>query len=129
MSIKKAIQRKRRTYRVRAKIRGTKECPRLSVFRSNRFIYVQLIDDKTGRVLAAAGGIAKVKSGKNDKKASKGKLKILSRKDWAEKVGLDLAKRAGKLGIKKAVFDRGPYKYHGRVKALAEGARKGGLKF
>ena len=102
-------ERDKRRARVRAKIKGTKERPRLSVFRSNKHIYVQLIDDVVGETLAA----------------------VLGGPDVAEagKVGKDLAGKALKIGIKEVVFDRGGYKYHGRVKALAEGAREGGLKF
>lgn len=99
----------RRRARVRGKIRGTAERPRLSVFRSNKHISAQLIDDVEGGTLAAALGGAGVTA--------------------AGEVGKILAEKASKLGIKKVVFDRGGYKYHGRVKALAEGARKGGLVF
>lgn len=102
-------QRDRRRVRVRAKIKGTKERPRLSVFRSNKHIYAQLIDDVGGETLAAALGGADVSA--------------------AGKVGKDLAEKAIKVGIKEVVFDRGGYNYHGRVKALAEAAREGGLEF
>ena len=102
-------QRDRRRARIRAKIKGTKERPRLSVFRSNKHIYAQLIDDVGGETLAAALGGAKVSA--------------------AGKVGKDLAEKAIKVGIKEVVFDRGGYNYHGRVKALAEAAREGGLEF
>lgn len=94
----------RRKKRVRAKIRGTVERPRLSVFRSHRYIYAQLIDDLAGRTLAAA-----------------------SSKD-ARVVGQLIAEKAKKKGINSAVFDRGAYKYHGRIKALAEAAKEGGLR-
>jgi len=117
VSIKKyKKQRDKRRVRIRAKIRGTKERPRLSVFRSNKHIYAQLIDDYGGETLTAASDLEL-------KTASGTKTKI------AAEVGKVLAEKAGKLGIKKVVFDRGGYKYHGRVKALAEGARQGGLKF
>lgn len=99
----------RRRARVRGKIRGTAERPRLSVFRSNKHIYAQLVDDVKGGTLAAALGGANISA--------------------AGEVGKTLAGKASKLGIKKVVFDRGDYKYHGRVKALAEGAREGGLVF
>jgi len=92
---------------VRAKIKGTLKVPRLCVFRSSRYIYVQLIDDEKGKTLAA----------------SKGKL------SGAREVGKSIGRQALKKKIKKAVFDRGGYKYHGRIKALADGAREGGLKF
>ncbi len=110
MTIKKYKNlRDRRRTRIRGKIRGTKDRPRLSVFRSNKHIYAQLIDDQAGETLAAASGGGDIST--------------------ASKVGKDLAKKALKLKIKKVVFDRGGYKYHGRVKALAEGARQGGLGF
>jgi large subunit ribosomal protein L18 len=99
----------RRRARVRGKIRGTPECPRLSVFRSNKHVYAQLIDDVRGETLVAASGGADVAA--------------------AGEVGKILAGKAMRSGIKKVVFDRGGYKYHGRVKALAEGARQGGLEF
>ena len=111
---KSAKERRRR--RVRAKVRGTAERPRVSVFRSLRHIYAQIIDDTRGVTLAAASDLKL-----NQKDLSKTKI--------AYAVGLELAKRARKQGIKKVVFDRGPYKYHGRVKALAEGLREGGLEF
>ena len=104
----KTLRDKRRT-RIRGKIKGTKDRPRLSVFRSNKHIYAQLIDDEKGETLAAAMGGSDVSA--------------------AGEVGKSLAEKALKLGIKKVVFDRGGYKYHGRVKALAEGAREGGLEF
>ena len=124
MSIKeKQIKRKRRHRRVRAKIYGTKEVPRLCVFRSNKHIYAQLINDEKGKTLV----IAKDLEIKN-LKATKTEI--------AYKVGELIAEKAinlpaGRHGnkIKKIVFDRGGYKYHGRVKALAEGARKKGLEF
>jgi len=106
----------RRKLRVRAKIRGTKDRPRLSVFRSNKHIYAQLIDDDRGETLTAASDL---------------ELESISgtKTEIACKVGKVLAEKALKLGVKKVVFDRGGYKYHGRVKALAEGARQGGLEF
>lgn len=105
--LEKQIKRYRRHKRVRAKIRGTAERPRLCIFRSNKYIYAQIIDDEKGKTLVSA----------------KAQLKA------ADKVGQDIAKKAMKEKIKKVIFDRGGYKYHGRVKALAEGAREGGLKF
>ena len=112
----KKRSRKRRATRVRSKLRGTSERPRLSVFRSNRSIWAQLIDDSAGRTLASAG---------STHVAGKG----LSKKDQAAKVGEILAEKAKAVGVKRVVFDRGPYLYHGRVKALADGAREGGLDF
>jgi large subunit ribosomal protein L18 len=108
--------RARRATRVRSKVRGTADRPRLSVFRSNRAIWAQVIDDGTGRTLASAGSIHVTEKG-------------LSKKDQAAKVGAILAERAKAAGVGRVVFDRGPYLYHGRVKALADGAREGGLDF
>ena len=106
----------RRKHRVRAKISGTKTRPRLAVFRSLKNISAQLINDVKGETLAAAAAL--------ELKNVKG-----TKTELAEKVGALLAEKAIKAGIKEAVFDRSSYKYHGRVKALADGARKGGLKF
>lgn len=106
----------RRKARVRAKIFGTAERPRLNIFRSLKHFYTQLIDDEKGVTMATAKD-AEIKD-KNDKKT-----------DIAFKVGELIAAKAIKLGIKKVVFDKSDYKYHGRVKAAADGARKGGLKF
>lgn len=103
--------------RVRAKINGTKECPRLSVFRSSQHIYAQLIDDVKGKTLVSFSD-EKIKDSKK-----------MDKTQVAKEVGISLAKKALKEKIEKIVFDRGGYKYHGRIKALAEGAREGGLKF
>lgn len=105
----------RRHKRVRAKVSGTKETPRLCVFKSNQHIYAQIINDDARKTLASA----------NDKAAKKTEKKM----DRAALVGTQIAEKAKELKITKVVFDRGGYKYHGRVKAVAEGARKGGLKF
>ena len=107
----------RRHRRVRAKVHGSAERPRLVVFRSNRGIEAQLVDDDAGRTLAAASHLALAKSFKGDKTAQ------------AEAVGKALAAAAKKAGVDTCVFDRGGYLYHGRVKALADGAREGGLQF
>jgi large subunit ribosomal protein L18 len=109
--------RERRHRRVRTRIHGTAERPRLAVFRSNRGISAQLIDDATGRTLAAATWQQLKKSFKGDKT------------EQAKEVGKLLAANAKKASIERCVFDRGGYLYHGRVKALAEGAREGGLVF
>lgn len=109
--------RQRRQRRVRAKVFGTSSRPRLAVFRSHRAIYAQLIDDTIGRTLAYASSAELVKDGR-------GKTKVQA----AEMTGELLAKRARQQGITGAVFDRRHYAYHGRVKALADGARRGGLK-
>ncbi len=107
----------KRHARVRAKISGTAECPRLDVFRSNSNIYAQLIDDVKGVTLAAASTVEKDFEG------------ATGNKEAARKVGQLIAKRALEKGIECCVFDRGGYIYHGRVLELAEGAREGGLKF
>ena len=106
----------RRHRRVRGKIAGTAERPRLAVFRSNRGIFAQLVDDASGRTLAGATWTA-LEGFKGDKS------------EQAKQVGKELAAAAKKAGIESVVFDRGGYLYHGRVKALADGAREGGLKF
>ena len=117
MTVKtKPQSRLRRRRRVRAKVTGTVERPRLSVFRSNRGIQAQLIDDVQGHTLAAVNWV-------------EGDLKSLARMEQAKRAGELLAERAKAAGIDQCVFDRGGYKYHGRVKALADGAREGGLAF
>ena len=117
MSVKTKPQaRLRRRRRVRAKIRGTAERPRISVFRSNRGIFAQLIDDTSGRTLAAVNW-------------TESALRTLEPMDQAKRAGLLLAERAKQAGVESAVFDRGGYRYHGRVQALADGAREGGLQF
>ena len=108
--------RKRRAGRSRVKIKGTADRPRLSIFRSNNFIYAQLIDDEAQKTVLSVSS-----RGMKADKATKTAI--------AEKVGESIAKKAAEKGIKKAVFDRGSYLYHGRVKALADSARKGGLQF
>lgn len=110
--------RERRKRRTRAKIFGTSDKPRLSVFRSNRYTYAQLIDDSIGKTIVGASTRELEKS-----KAKGQKSKVL----LSEQLGELIAKKAVEKGIKKAVFDRGKYKYHGRIKAVAESARKGGL--
>ena len=110
-------QRLKRHVRVRAKISGTPERPRLNVFRSNANIYAQIIDDVNGVTLASASTLEK------DFEGAAGNAEA------AKKVGLKIAERAKDKGITEVVFDRGGYIYHGRVAALAEGAREGGLEF
>jgi large subunit ribosomal protein L18 len=112
----KQQQRLRRRRRVRAKIRGTGARPRLSVFRSNRGLFAQLIDDEAGRTIASVAWIEK-------------DLRGMKPGEQAKKAGTELATRAKAAGIEACVFDRGGYRYHGRVRALAEGAREGGLEF
>jgi large subunit ribosomal protein L18 len=114
--VTKDQRRLRRRRRVRARVTGTAARPRLSVFRSNKGIFAQLIDDTEGRTLAAVNWIEP-------------DLRKLTATDQATKAGELLADRAKAAGIETCVFDRGGYQYHGRVKALAEGAREGGLAF
>jgi len=109
--------RERRHRRIRGKVAGTAERPRLAVFRSNKGVFAQLIDDQSGRTIAGASWLGLKKSFKGNKT------------EQAAEVGKALAEVAKKAGIESVVFDRGGYLYHGRVKALAEGAREGGLKF
>jgi large subunit ribosomal protein L18 len=109
-------RRRKRRRRVRAKVRGTAERPRIAVFRSNRGIFAQLIDDDAGRTLAAVNW-------------TEPDLRGLAPMEQATRAGALIAERAKAAGIETAVFDRGGYRYHGRVKALAEGAREGGLTF
>jgi large subunit ribosomal protein L18 len=119
---KTAERTRRRTMRNRKKVRGTAERPRLTVFRSSRYIYAQLIDDLSGATLAASSSLM-LERGKSLKAKYGGNC------DAAKEVGLDLAAKAKDKGLSEARLDRGPYKFHGRVKALAEGAREGGLVF
>ncbi len=111
----KQQRRLRRRRRVRAKVSGTPERPRLSVYRSNRGVFAQLIDDRQGHTVAAVNW-------------TEPELRKLKRGEQAKRAGELLAERAKKAGVETCVFDRGGYQYHGRVKALAEGAREGGLK-
>jgi large subunit ribosomal protein L18 len=108
------VQRRRRHLRVRKKVNGTAERPRLVVFRSDKHIYAQLVDDTVGRTIATVSSL-KVSGGKKSEKAAE--------------VGKQVAAVAKDKGISRVVFDRGGYKYHGRVKAVADGAREGGLEF
>lgn len=121
----KRKKRDRRRKRVRAKVKGTSERPRLSVFRSHKHVWAQLIDDTQGKTIAAAGDM-EIKSKIKSKKSEKPKE---GRRALAGKVGELIAEKALKKKITTAVFDRGGYGYHGIVRAVAEGARGGGLKF
>jgi large subunit ribosomal protein L18 len=112
----KPTKRLKRRRRVRSKVRGTAERPRLSVFRSNKGVFAQLVDDVAGRTLAAVNW-------------TEPDLRDLQPTEQAKKAGELLAERAKQAGIETAVFDRGGYQYHGRVAALADGAREGGLAF
>ena len=114
----KNASRKKRHARVRSKITGTTERPRFNVFRSNKYIYAQLIDDTNGVTLASASSMDKDFSGD-----------VTGNVEAATKVGETIAKKATEKGLKSVVFDRGGYLYHGRVKALAEAARENGLEF
>jgi large subunit ribosomal protein L18 len=112
----KRQQRLRRRRRVRARVVGSAERPRLSVYRSNRGVFAQLVDDAAGKTLAAVNW-------------TEPELRKLSASEQAKRAGELLAERAKKAGVEACVFDRGGYQFHGRVKALAEGAREKGLKF
>jgi large subunit ribosomal protein L18 len=117
MLAQKTLRRNRIRRSIRKRMKGTKEMPRLAVFRSNKDIYVQVIDDIAGHTLASA-------SSRDKGVAEKG-----TKSERSKAVGAEIAKRAKEAGISQVVFDRGGYLYHGRVKALADGAREGGLKF
>lgn len=124
---------RRRITRIRSKVRGTKTKPRLTVFRSNQYTYAQLIDDEKGVTLAAASEKElapnqKTKSGKKQPEATR-KSQKLTKMERAGLVGELLAKKAKKKGISQVAFDRGAYRYHGRVKKVAEAARSQGLEF
>ena len=114
MTTKKEERRIKIKYRIRKKVNGTNERPRMSVFRSNKQIYVQIINDLTGSTLATASSLG---------------METMPKKEQAQKVGELVAKKALEAGITSVVFDRNGYLYHGRVKELAHAARKGGLKF
>jgi len=117
---KRVVSRQKRHSRVRKNVLGTAQRPRLSVFRSLKHIFAQLVDDTTGKILVSASSISKeIRNSVDGKK----------RTEISKAVGLLLAQKAKAEGIEAVRFDRGGYLYHGRVKALAEGAREGGLKF
>ncbi len=114
MTLKKVERRIKIKYRIRKRVNGTAERPRMTVFRSNKQIYVQIINDLTGNTLAAASSLG---------------MESMPKKEQAQKVGELVAKKALEKGIQAVVFDRNGYLYHGRVKELADAARKGGLNF
>ena len=114
MALNRIERRRRIHYRIRKHVSGTAEKPRMNVFRSNKQIYAQIINDLTGQTLAAASSLG---------------LEKMPKKEQAAKVGEMVAEKAQAAGISQVVFDRNGYLYHGRVKELADGARKGGLKF
>ncbi len=118
MALSKSERRDRIRYRIRKTVSGTEQRPRLAVFRSNKEIYAQLIDDVNGKTITAASSRDK------DIDASK-----VNKTEAAKLVGKSIAEKAVKAGVESITFDRGGYLYHGRVKSLAEGAREGGLKF
>ena len=117
--VSRSERRVRKHIRVRKKVSGTAQKPRLNVYRSSKHIYAQLVDDDKGATLATASSLSKDLDG----------LKTGANKEAAREVGKLIAKLAKAKSIEKAVFDRGGYLYHGRIKELAEGAREGGLKF
>ena len=114
MTTKKVERRIKIKYRIRKRVNGTAERPRMSVFRSNKQSYVQIVNDLTGTTLASASSLG---------------METMPKKEQAAKVGELIAKKAQEVGVEKIVFDRNGYLYHGRVKALADAAREGGLKF
>lgn len=119
-NVERAVARRRRHARVRRKVAGTPERPRLNVYRSLEHIYAQVIDDTTGHTLAAASTVDH---------ELRGELAALPKQEQAKAVGKHVAERAKAKGIEQVVFDRGGYIYHGRIKALADGSREGGLVF
>ncbi|QLA15626.1 50S ribosomal protein L18 [Desulfolutivibrio sulfoxidireducens] len=119
MKVTKEVARKRRKVRIRKKLSGVAARPRLVVYRSNRHIYAQLVDDVAGQTLASCSTLALSKDGQA----------LRLDKESAARVGREVAERAKERGIEAVVFDRNGYLYHGRIKALADGAREGGLKF
>ena len=116
----KTVERARRHERIAKSLRGNSDCPRLVVFRTKKHIYAQIIDDSVGKVLVTATTVSKGFKEKNPKTGNK---------DAAEKIGKMIAELAKAKGIKKICFDRAGYKFHGRIKSLSDGARKGGLEF
>ena len=120
MALTKLKRRKRIKMRIRKNVFGTGDCPRMTVFRSNREMYVQLIDDLNGKTLIAASSLSK----KDEEKPA-----AVNKTEQAKQVGKLIAEKSLEKGIKSVVFDRNGYLYHGRVKALADAAREGGLKF
>ncbi len=119
MALAKQQRRTKIKTRIRSKLSGTKEVPRMNVYRSNKQIYVQLIDDRSGETLVAAGSTEKEIAGEDK----------VNKIEQAKKVGKRIAEKAREKGIEQVVFDRNGYLYHGRVKSLADAARENGLKF
>jgi len=138
----KQLNRQRRHSRVRALVKGTSERPRISVFKSNKHIFTQFIDDETGKTILSSKVVADKKSkigrGEGPVRSPRGtraepglgsRVSVGTKTDKATKIGEMLAEKAKESGIKEAVFDRGGFKFHGRIKAVADGLRKGGIKF
>lgn len=126
----KQIGRQRRHNSIARKIRGVESQPRLVVFRSKKHIYAQVINDSLGKVVTSASTLSKEFSAKGGSASGgKGKKIKTSNQEAAKEVGKMISEKAKKLGVETVSFDRGGYRYHGRVKKLAEGAREGGLKF
>jgi len=121
MPVKRLVSRERRHLRIRQKVRGDSECPRLVVYRSNKHVYAQIVDDTAGKTIVGVSGSSKAVADKVKDDAE----------SFAESraVGEEIAKQALEKGVSRIVFDRAGYRYHGRVKALAEAARKAGLQF
>ena len=117
-NVSRALTRERRQDRIRRKVQGTTDRPRLAVFRSGKHIYAQLIDDSVGKTLASASTLGK-----------KGKGNLGDTVEGAKQIGTSIAQKAKGLKIESVVFDRGGFRYHGRIKALADAAREAGLKF
>jgi len=126
----KQIGRKRRHKSIARKVRGVESQPRLVVFRSKKHIYAQVINDSLGKVVVSASTLSKEFSAKGGSASGgKGRETKPTNQDAAKEIGKMISEKAKSLGVKTVSFDRGGYKYHGRVKKLAEGAREGGLKF
>jgi large subunit ribosomal protein L18 len=117
MAFSKLVRREKIKRRIRKKVSGSTEVPRLTVYRSNKQIYAQIIDDMRGVTLVSASSLKRTDA------------QDVAKIEQARLVGLDLAKKATAVGVKRVVFDRNGYLYHGRVKSLADAAREGGLKF
>lgn len=121
MPVKRLVSRERRHLRIRQKVRGGSECPRLVVYRSNKHVYAQIVDDMAGKTIVGVCGSSKAVADR-----VKGDTESFAE---SRVVGEEIAKRALEKGVSKIVFDRAGYRYHGRIKALADAARKAGLQF
>ena len=121
--------RRRIRSRIRRRVRGSEERPRLAVFKSGRHIYAQVIDDRTGATIAHASSLDAALKTEKSEKSEKSEKKAAANRETATRVGTLVAERAKQKGVARVVFDRGGYIYHGKIKALAEAARQGGLEF